>query len=407
MKILDIYKNPLYTLYQWDVNQFVNVVGINPEMPASVQFWRAGQTEAFVVESTVSGNTVTAAIPNELLREPGELVIYIWQDTGAGEQKGGRTETFFNIPIKERAQPSDYIYDDNVEYISAKTVIEDAKNATTAAQEATEAATSAAKLATATAEDIKQRADSGEFDGFTPEIGENGNWYINNIDTGKPSVGKIPEIIPINQGGTGNNIGYIQTGKLSSTTAGEKATIEGIDNKASGKYSHAEGGDTKAHAENSHAEGSYTNAKGYCSHAEGTESVAAGEQSHAEGARTQANGYCSHAEGYYTIARENYSHVEGKYNIEDSNNKYVHIIGNGTQEKARSNAHTVDWNGNAWYQGNLYLGGTSQDDTETYIANVPKYGQEDTDVILMVKNGTLTWVSKNEFISEIMSKMNN
>ena len=141
MKILDIYKNPLYTLYQWDVNQFVNVVGINPDMPVSVQFWRVGQTEALVVESIVSGNTVTAAIPNELLREPGELVVYIWQDTGTGEQKGGRTETYFNIPIKERAQPSDYIYDDNVEYISVKTVIEDAKKATTAAQEAAEAAT--------------------------------------------------------------------------------------------------------------------------------------------------------------------------------------------------------------------------------------------------------------------------
>lgn len=174
MKILDIYKNPLYTLYQWDINQFVNVVGINPDMPVSVQFWRAGQTEAFVVESTVSGNTVTAAIPNELLREPGEFVIYIWQDTGTGEQKGGRTETYFNIPIKERAQPSDYIYDGNVEYISVKTVMDDAKNATTAAQEATEAATSAAKLATATAEDIKQRADSGEFNGKNGAQGEQG-----------------------------------------------------------------------------------------------------------------------------------------------------------------------------------------------------------------------------------------
>ena len=174
MKILDIYKNPLYTLYQWDVNQFVNVVGINPDMPVSVQFWRAGQTEAFVVESTVSGNTATAAIPNELLREPGELVIYIWQDTGVGEQKGGRTETFFNVPIKERAQPSDYIYDDNVEYISVKTVIEDAQNATTAAQEATEAATAAAQLATDTAADIKQKADSGEFDGKDGTDGKDG-----------------------------------------------------------------------------------------------------------------------------------------------------------------------------------------------------------------------------------------
>lgn len=151
MIILDIYKKPLYTLYQWDVNQYVNIVGINPEMPVSVQFWRAGQTEAFVVESTVSGNAVTTAIPNELLREAGELVIYIWQDTGVGEQKGGRTEAYFNVPIKERAQPSDYIYDDNVEYITVKTAVEDAQ--------------AAAKLANDTAEDIKQKADSGEFDG--------------------------------------------------------------------------------------------------------------------------------------------------------------------------------------------------------------------------------------------------
>lgn len=478
MKILDIYKNPLYTLFQWDVNQYVNVVGINPEMPVSAQFWRAGQTEAFVVESTVSGNTVTAAIPNELLREPGELVIYIWQDTGAGEQKGGRTETFFNVPIKERAQPSDYIYDDNVEYISVKTVIEDAKNATTAAQEATEAATSAAKNANNTAADIKQRADSGEFDGFTPEIGENGNWYINNIDTGKPSVGKIPEIIPINQGGTGNNIGYIQTGKLSSTTAGEKATIEGVDNKASGKYSHAEGkknfakgnyshaegsnmnydetelnnrkitsniipglseaitiSGTSAYGMSSHAEGAQTLAFGDCSHAEGTwcvsgdknahsegynsqavgdcshaegaDTKASGAKSHAEGEFTRAEGAQSHSEGYRTVAKGACCHVQGRCNTIDNNSKYLHIVGNGVSDSNRKNCHTIDWQGNTWYSGNLYIGGISQDDTEAYIANVPKYGQADTDIVLMVKNGTLTWVSKNEFISEIMSIMNN
>ena len=33
--------------------------------------------------------------------------------------------------------------------------------------------------------------------------------------------------------------------------------------------------------------------------------------------------------------------------------KYVHIIGNGGGEDARSNAHTLDWDGNAWYQGDV------------------------------------------------------
>ena len=69
----------------------------------------------------------------------------------------------------------------------------------------------------------------------------------------------------------------------------------------------------------------------------------------------------SHAEGYGTIAKSNFQHVEGQYNIEDSTNKYAHIVGNGSGN-ARSNAHTLDWDGNAWYQGNVYVGGTSQDD---------------------------------------------
>ena len=38
---------------------------------------------------------------------------------------------------------------------------------------------------------------------------------------------------------------------------------------------------------------------------------------------------------------------------------YVHVIGNGTSDDSRSNAHTLDWNGNAWYAGDVYTGSTS------------------------------------------------
>ncbi len=44
-----------------------------------------------------------------------------------------------------------------------------------------------------TANALKADADAGRFDGvdgFTPEIGENGNWFIGGVDTGKPSKGK-------------------------------------------------------------------------------------------------------------------------------------------------------------------------------------------------------------------------
>ena len=45
-----------------------------------------------------------------------------------------------------------------------------------------------------------------------------------------------------------------------------------------------------------------------------------------------------------------------------SGGKYAHIVGNGTSDDARSNAHTLDWEGLGWFKGGLKIGGTSQDD---------------------------------------------
>ena len=135
-------------------------------------------------------------------------------------------------------------------------------------------------------------------------------------------------------------------------------------NVASGRNSHAEGADTEARQDCSHAEGYNTTAGGICSHAEGY-STTAGGNSHAEGSYTKANAMCSHTEGDSTIASGKYQHVQGKYNKEDTKDKYAHIVGNGTSDSKRSNAHTLDWDGNAWYQGDIRVGGTSYDDGKT------------------------------------------
>lgn len=87
-----------------------------------------------------------------------------------------------------------------------------------------------------------------------------------------------------------------------------------------------------------------------------------GSNSFVEGGGGSASGICSHAEGLATIATGNYSHAQGLYNIEDTENKYAHIVGNGGGHLGvytRSNAHTLDWNGNAWFAGDIYVGSTS------------------------------------------------
>lgn len=64
-------------------------------------------------------------------------------------------------------------------------------------------------------------------------------------------------------------------------------------------------------------------------------------------------GHHTHSEGYGTIASTDAQHVQGKYNYVDIEGKYAHIVGNGKSEHTRSNAHTVDWNGNGWFAGGL------------------------------------------------------
>lgn len=136
------------------------------------------------------------------------------------------------------------------------------------------------------------------------------------------NVGNAEGILAIAHGGTGNNTGYIQTGAKEGSSIGDYATAEGL----------------------------YTTASGLASHAEGWLTTAAGQASHTEGYSTQANADSSHAEGLQTIASSHWQHVQGKHNIEDVSGTYAHIVGNGSST-TRSNAHTLDWDGNAWFAG--------------------------------------------------------
>lgn len=135
-----------------------------------------------------------------------------------------------------------------------------------------------------------------------------------------------------------------------------------LSNTASGGCSHAEGHSTTASGNRSHAEGDNTKAVGYASHSEGQGTWASGHYSHSEGHLTGAFGQSSHVEGEGTYADSYCAHVQGTYNIYDEENRYAHIVGNGQNDDGRSNAHTLDWSGNAWFQGEVFIGGTGQDD---------------------------------------------
>ena len=152
---------------------------------------------------------------------------------------------------------------------------------------------------------------------------------------------------------------YSHAEGLHATASGSNAHAEGLHATASGMSAHAEGDHATASGMSAHAEGNYTTASAMFSHAEGSFTTASNSNAHAEGSLVTASGVSAHAEGEYTTASGNYSHAQnretvaasesqtalGRYNVADANNTYTVIVGNGTDDNARSNALTVDWDG--------------------------------------------------------------
>lgn len=134
-------------------------------------------------------------------------------------------------------------------------------------------------------------------------------------------------------------------------------------------------------------------AYGKGAHAEGTLNTANGENAHAEGYRNIASGTYSHVEGYDNEASGHATHVQGKFNVVQSVTgpnylgKYCHIVGNGTSDTARSNAHTLDWDGNAWFAGDVYIGGTAMDSGAKKLATEVPVSATDNGKVLSVVNG--------------------
>lgn len=140
---------------------------------------------------------------------------------------------------------------------------------------------------------------------------------------------------------------------------------------------YAEGYRNYVTKQGSHAEGVDNLVSGIQSHAECKKNVVSGNQSHAEGYLNVVSGNQSHASGVLNIASGNASFVIGQACVEDTEStdrtmnlnsgwaanykKHVFIVGNGVgdhangheQASTRSNAHTLDWHGNAEYAGDV------------------------------------------------------
>ena len=107
---------------------------------------------------------------------------------------------------------------------------------------------------------------------------------------------------------------------------------------------------------------------------------------------------------------------ENIYSIKDSDKKvkgkYIKIIGNGSSAKNRSNAHTLDWNGNAWFCGQVKIGGNGQDDseakilaTEDQVNNVKSDIDDKLNILIDTDNGkSIRTIANEELIKQLVTE---
>lgn len=148
-------------LYQWDSNIKLLVdenFGLIDEVHFASRFSRASLSKKIVVENSVS----YVVIPNILLTKSYDIFVYAY----VHGDDGNYTKFEKTFEVISRPKPSSYVYTetDVLNYLTLSNRID---------------------LLSSKIDAIP----SGK-DGITPTIGENGNWYLGDTDTGNPSRGE-------------------------------------------------------------------------------------------------------------------------------------------------------------------------------------------------------------------------
>lgn len=211
-------------LDQYDYGQKLRMHG-DIQSPVEVQFslQKSGGEAPRMLGVEVDG-AIEADIPDEMLRNNGTMHDYnIYAFVYVRDETSGETTHRIIIPVKSRPKPGDYIPPEHKDY--GELLLANIQNETKKAIDAKE---TASMIAETVAEDAKQVADDKKFveqnasqiqenknkieeinrkvenhltnhpsggsgsgsDGITPHIGENGNWFIGEHDTGTRAEGR-------------------------------------------------------------------------------------------------------------------------------------------------------------------------------------------------------------------------
>jgi hypothetical protein len=175
--------------YQWDLDRRIELP--NVAVGTEVHFYSQDETEGLKVLSYEKNGVVYANVPNILLQMAGSLKVYVWPTY---------TTQYAKITVIARPKPSSYVYTETevLNYVTLeKRIAELEKNGggsgsgvagedgatftPNVSDDGVLSWTNDKGLPNPTSVNVKGKDGK---DGVSPHIGENGNWWIGDTDSG-------------------------------------------------------------------------------------------------------------------------------------------------------------------------------------------------------------------------------
>ena len=97
-------------LYQWDINQTLEIHGLGLDFAPRIHFTNDNMDETMARDGVIdTGGVITVGVPNVLLRTPYPITVYVCKREG---EDGENLATLykFTLFVNARPKPDDYIY---------------------------------------------------------------------------------------------------------------------------------------------------------------------------------------------------------------------------------------------------------------------------------------------------------
>ena len=169
--------------YQWDIDRKLIVEDASI---SEVHFCNQTDNYSLVCKTYIEDGLNLVNVPNILLQNDWRINVYAYDSN--------YTKFSERFDVIQRCKPEDYVYTET-EILNYNTLSDriDAVDKNIGETIDNYLAEHSSDIETAINTALATAKASGEFDGAdgtTPTIGDNGNWYLGNTDTNKPSRGE-------------------------------------------------------------------------------------------------------------------------------------------------------------------------------------------------------------------------